>query len=192
MHWKDINSHFSDGYDALFKSKHSLAIVVKKIAAPRGVDINGICSSLSPVDGPLGSECYQKKNLKIINILAFSKSMKMLYLYLKLKVPFIFFFVSLEYQIILNSSQSWKSSPTSFMYSDRLVLNYLHEVRFNLWHCVLFDVRTLTKLQRQVLERQIKEEDLEEWNNITLKFVAVSIIVFLPSVQNFAAVIIHS
>ena len=55
------NSHFSDGYDTLFKGKHSLAIVVKKIAAPRGVDINGICSSLSPVDGPLGSECYQKK-----------------------------------------------------------------------------------------------------------------------------------
>ena len=24
-------------------------------------DINSICSSLSPLDGPLGSECYQKK-----------------------------------------------------------------------------------------------------------------------------------
>ena len=130
-----------------------------------------------------------------LNILAFGKSMKMLYL--KLKAPYIFFFVSLEHQIIVNSSQSWsdwsgwKSSPTSFMCSDRILWNYLHEVRFNLWHCVFFDVRTLTKLQRQVLERQIKE-DLEEWNNITLKFVAVSIIVFLPSVQNFAAVIIHS
>ena len=33
----------------------------KKIAAAaHGGDVNDICSSLSPLDGPLGSECYQK------------------------------------------------------------------------------------------------------------------------------------
>ena len=115
-----INSHCSDGwrFRITFEEKCARVIVMKKIAPAHGGDINSICSSLSPLDGPLASECYQKKIRQLF------QHWKFLQISEKLFGTKSFLFIFLANQIIMKSSQSWsdwsgwRTSRTTLVYPD--------------------------------------------------------------------------
>ena len=87
----------------------------KRIAA-HGGDINGICSSLSPLDGPLGSECYQKKIWKWYQHFEFLQINENAII-ISYHWNYTFLFVSVDNQTILNSFQSWSNWSGHFAVS---------------------------------------------------------------------------